>query len=138
MYEASCDDIEVSQNPEADKSFLNRISDLCNSYFPKEQQINLKSKDLQSPWITNGIKKFSNRKQRLYEKYLKNRNEKSELNTKFTKDFLNTLNIPKNYKFLLLFLNTNITWQDIKESIGKEKCNHQSFLIEIERQTEKI
>ena len=91
LYEASCDDIEVSQNPEADKSFLNRISDLCNFYFPKEQQINLKSKDLQSPWITNGIKKFSNRKQRLYEKYLKNRNEKSELNTKFTKDFLNTL-----------------------------------------------
>ena len=68
LYETNWDDIEVSQNlDEAYKSFLNKFSDLYNTYFP-EKQIKLKSKDLQSPWITNGIKKSSKLKQRLYEK----------------------------------------------------------------------
>ena len=56
LYETSWDDIEASQNPdEAYKSFVNKFSDLYDTYFPKKQ-IKLKSKDLQSPWITNGIK----------------------------------------------------------------------------------
>ena len=36
----------------------------------------VKANNLQSPWITNGIEKLSKRKQRLYNKFLKNRNEK--------------------------------------------------------------
>ena len=56
LYETSWDDTEASQNPdEAYKSFVNKFSDLYDTYFPKKQ-IKLKSKDLQSPWITNGIK----------------------------------------------------------------------------------
>ena len=56
LYETSWDDIEASQNPdEAYKSFVNKFSDLYDTYFPKKQ-IKLKSKDLQSPWMTNGIK----------------------------------------------------------------------------------
>ena len=56
LYETSWDDIEASQNPdEAYKSFVNKFSDLYDTYFPKKQ-IKLKSKDLQSPLITNGIK----------------------------------------------------------------------------------
>ena len=56
LYETSWDDIEASQNPdEAYKSFVNKFSDLYDTYFPKKQ-IKLKSKDLQSPWIMNGIK----------------------------------------------------------------------------------
>ena len=35
-----------------------------------------KAKDLQNPWITNGVKKSSKHKQRLYDNFLKNRNEK--------------------------------------------------------------
>ena len=51
LYETNWDDIEVSQNPdEAYESFLNKFSDLYDTYFPKKQ-IKLKSKDLQSPWI---------------------------------------------------------------------------------------
>ena len=51
LYETSWNDIEVSQNPDKlYKSFLNKFSGLYNTYFPK-QQIKLKSKDLQSPWI---------------------------------------------------------------------------------------
>ena len=53
------------------------------------------------------------------------------LNTKLARNLLNQLkNIPRNYTFLILFSNTNITkktWQVIKESVGKGKCNHQSF-----------
>ena len=65
LYETNWDDIEVSQNPdEAYESFLNKFSDLYDTYFPKKQ-IKLKSKDLQSPWITNGIKKSFKPKQRL-------------------------------------------------------------------------
>ena len=56
LYETNWDDIEVFRNPdEANKSFVNKFSDLYDTYFPKKQ-IKLKSKDLQSPWITNGIK----------------------------------------------------------------------------------
>ena len=82
MYETSWYDIKASKSPdEAHKSFFNKFSDLYDTYFPKKQ-IKLKSKDLQSPWITNNIKKFSKRKQRLYEKFLINWNEKNELEYK--------------------------------------------------------
>ena len=41
--------------------------------------------------------------------FMKNRNNKMNLNTKLTKNFLNQLkNVPRNYTFLVLFLNTNI------------------------------
>ena len=69
LYETNWEDTEVSQNlDEAYKSFLNKFPDLYDTYFPKKQ-IKLKSKDLQSPWITNSIRKSSKRKQRLYEKF---------------------------------------------------------------------
>ena len=82
LYETNWDDIEASQNPdEAYKSFLNKFSDLYGTYFPKTQ-IKLKSKDLQSRWIANGIQISSKRKQQLYEKFLKDRNEKNKLEYK--------------------------------------------------------
>ena len=59
LYERSCDDIEASRNPDdVCTSFLNRFSDLSNTYFPKKQ-IKLKCNNLQSPLIANGIKKSS-------------------------------------------------------------------------------
>ena len=57
------------------KTPMKRIKDLYDTYFTKKQ-IKLKTKDLQSLWITNGIKNSSKWKQRLYEKFFKNRNEK--------------------------------------------------------------
>ena len=91
LYENNWDNTEVSQNSdEAYKSFLNKFSDLSNTYFPKKQ-IKLKSKDLQRPWITNGIRKSSKRKQRLYEKFLKNRNDKNELEYKTYKKLFESI-----------------------------------------------
>ena len=87
---------------------------------------------MQSPWITNGIRKSSKRKQRLYEKFLKNRNEKYKLEYKtYKKLFESTKKRSKKSHFSNLILkykhNIKKTWEVIKESIGKGKFNHQSF-----------
>ena len=132
MYETNWDDAEVSQNPdEAYKSFLNKFSNLYSTYCPKKQ-IKLKSKDLRSPWITNGIRKSSKRKQRLFEKFLKNLNKTNKLEYKAYKELLES--IKKRSKILhfsnpIRKYNHNIkkTWEVIKESIGKGKFNHQNF-----------
>ena len=44
----------------------------------KKKKIEIKSKYLNTPWITKGIRKSSKRKQRLYEKYLKIRSKENE------------------------------------------------------------
>ena len=41
-------------------------------------KMKIKTKDLESPWITKGIKKSSKKKQRLYSKFLKKRNAKTK------------------------------------------------------------
>ena len=114
---------------EAYKRFLNKFSDLYDTCFPKKQ-IKLKSKYLQSPWITKGVEKFSKRKQRLYEKFLKNRNDKNELEYKtYKKGFESIKKHSKKLHFSNLKYKHNIkkTWEVMKESIGKGKCKHQSF-----------
>ena len=64
------------QNPDdAYKAFLKQFSTLYDEYFP-EKKMKLKNKDLQSPWITKGIRRSSKRKQRLYEKFLKTKMKK--------------------------------------------------------------
>ena len=85
------------QNPDdAYKAVLKRFSALYDTYFPKKK-IKLKNKDLQSPWITKAIIRSSKRKQRLYEKILKNQNEKMNSNIKIINIFLKqSKNTPKN------------------------------------------
>ena len=55
-------------------------------------KMKIKTKDLESPLITKGIKKSSKKKERLYSK-LKRKNEmkKRKKNIKITKSFLNLL-----------------------------------------------
>ena len=38
----------------------------------------IKTKNLESPWITKGLKKSSKKKQHLYSKFFKKRNEKTK------------------------------------------------------------
>ena len=76
LYGTNWKDIETFTDPnEAYKAFLETFLILYDKYFPK-QKIKVKTKDLQSPWVTKGIKKSSKKKQRLYQKFLKNRNVK--------------------------------------------------------------
>ena len=44
----------------------------------QNKKLKQNKKNLLSPWITRGLKKFLKRKQRLYGKFLKRRNNKNE------------------------------------------------------------
>ena len=57
-------------------NLLKFISSLYEECFPKKK-IKLKPQKYNNPWITKEIKKSSKRKQILYEKFTKNRNEKN-------------------------------------------------------------
>ena len=54
-------------------------------------KVKIKTKDLESPWITRGIKKSSKKKQLLYSKFFKKEMKKRKKNIKITKNFLNLL-----------------------------------------------
>ena len=78
------------------------------------------------------IQKSSKRKQRLYEKFLKHRNEKSE---EIYKNYKRLFEVVKKnskrlyYSNLIIKYKNNIkkTWSVIKEAIGKEKIKQQNF-----------
>ena len=74
LYENKLNDIESICNPYS--IFLEKRT-MYVKHFPLKK-IKLKTKDLKSPWITAGIKKSSKRKQQLYTKFLRNRNQKNE------------------------------------------------------------
>ena len=76
LYENNLNEIESIPNPnDAYSIFLEKFRTMYDKHFPLKK-IKLKTKDLKSAWITAGIKKSSKRKQRLYTKLLKNRNQK--------------------------------------------------------------
>jgi hypothetical protein len=80
---------------------------------------------LSCPWITSGIKKSSKTKQRLYVKYLKNRNEENLSTYKQYKNLFEKIgkhSIKIYYSKLLQKTNrdTKKTWNIMKEIIGKK------------------
>ena len=77
LCKTSWDDVISNKNPnDAYNYFLQNLIVLYDKYFPK-QNIRIYKKDLQSPWITRGIKKSSKRQEKLYVKVLKSRNSKN-------------------------------------------------------------
>ena len=75
------------------------------------------------PWITKGIAKFSKRKQKLYEKYLKRRTNETETAYKLYKDLFESIKqiSKQNYyseKLLRFKYNFKKTWAVMKELIG--------------------
>ena len=75
LYENNLKDIKSIRNPnDAYSIFLEKFRTMYDKHSLKK--IKLKTKHLKSPWITAGIKKSSKRKQRLYTKFLKSRNQK--------------------------------------------------------------
>ena len=69
----------IKTHQDAKEAYNNFISTFCTIYdtfFPMNK-MKIKTKDFQSPWITKGIKKSSKKKQRLYLKFFKKRNEKT-------------------------------------------------------------
>ena len=72
------------------KYFLNIFIDIYDKLFPKSE-VKVKFKSDQSPWITKRMAKSSKKKQRLYEKFLKNRTPKNEETCKTCKNLFETI-----------------------------------------------
>ena len=69
-------DVKVCESPsDSSKIFSTKFLCIYDGFFPKKNK-DKKNNDIKSPLITTRIKKFSKRKQRLHDKFLKTRNEK--------------------------------------------------------------
>ena len=108
--------------------FLRIFLGLYNEALPK-QKINSKRKSFNSPWMTKGLVKSSKKKQRLYEKLLKNRSPEKELNYKQYKTLFESLKkkSKKNYYSELIGLHKHDvknTWSIMKEIIGNTRVTN--------------
>ena len=117
---------------EACINFFNIIDSLYDECFPVAK-IRLKQKKHFTPWITRGIKKFSKRKQKLYEKFLKHRIILNEERYKAYKNLFESIKrkSKKSYfsKKILHYKNhMNRTWSVMKEIIGKMHQHNKSRL----------
>ena len=71
LNEVDWNEVKSCKHPsEFYETFLTKFLSIFDDFFPKKK-IKVKSKDIQSPWITAGIKNSSKCKQRLYERFLK-------------------------------------------------------------------
>ena len=89
---------KIEDPNKAYKYFLNIFIDIYDKSFPKSE-VKVKFKSDQSPWITKGIAKSSKKKQRLYEKFLKNRTPKNEETYKTYKNLFETIKRRSKKKF---------------------------------------
>ena len=76
LYEMDWSDVKVCESSsDSSKIFSTKFLCIYDGFFPKKKK-DKKNNDIKSPLITTSIKKFSKRKQRLHDKFLKTRNEK--------------------------------------------------------------
>ena len=116
----NCDDPN-----EAYKQFFNIFNSMYDIYFPKVS-VRIKTKHIQSPWITKGIAKYSKRKQKLYEKFLKHRTRETELAYKSYKNIFESLKKKAKKKYYSEKISkykhdAKKTWSIMKELMGKVK-----------------
>ena len=91
-------------------------------------EIEIKSKNLKTPWFSKGLKKSPKTKQRLYIKFSKNKSAESEEKYKNYKNIFEKLKIKSKKKYYAYLLNkykydTKGTWQVMKEITGKKKSS---------------
>ena len=99
LHNRNCDDIKKIEEPnKAYKYFLNIFIEIYDKSFPKSED-KVKFKSDQSPWITKGVTKSSKKKQRIYEKFLKNRTSKNEETYKTYKNLFETIKRRSKKKF---------------------------------------
>ena len=90
----------------------------------------------QSPWITKGTAKSSKNKQRLYEKFLKNRTPKNEETYKTYKNLFETIKRRSKKKFYSENLqkfkgDAKKTWSVMKKILGKCTTKSSTLLTKI-------
>ena len=74
LREIKWDNLKISNDSKlAYNEFLDTFKSLYDGCF-RRVKIKVKARNSFKPWITKGIAKSSKKKQKLYEKYLKNRN----------------------------------------------------------------
>ena len=99
MRNRNWDDIKRIEDPnKAYKYLLNIFIDIYDKSFQK-LEVKVKFKSDQSPLITKGIAKSSKKKQRIYEKFLKNRTPKNEETYKTYKNLFETIKKRSKKKF---------------------------------------
>ena len=76
----------------------------------------IKTKYLESPWITKGIKKSSKKKERLYSRFLKKRNEKTK---KEYQDYKKLFESIKKWSKKLYFSKLILKYKIISKKLGK-------------------
>ena len=96
----------------------------CSYCEKNTDKVKVNFKSDQSPWITKGIAKPSKKKQRLYEKFLKNRTPKNEETYKTYKNLFETIKRRSKKKFYSEKLqkfkgDAKKTWSVMKEILGK-------------------
>ena len=108
--------------------FSNEIENKFNSICPNSE-VKFKPKELlQNPWMTNGLKKSSKRKQKLYNKFLKSRSIIDERNYNSYKNMFQKIlkKAKSNYysgQFNKHKSDSKKTWQIIKEVTGRQKIS---------------
>ena len=132
LSETNWSHVTESQDPDdAYNIFLKHFLIIYDNFFPV-RKIEIKRKNLMSPWITRGLVKSSKRKQKLYEKFLKNKTFKNEQNYKKYKHLFERIKLAsrkQHFSSLLLKHQNNAkkTWDTIKEAIGKTKIKSNNF-----------
>ena len=106
LYKTSWDDVINNKNQ---NHAYNYFLQYTFYYFPK-QNIRIYKKDLQSPWITRGVKKSSKPNQKLFVKSLKKTEiAKMNLNIEIIRNFLSQLkNVQNRVTFRALYLSIKI------------------------------
>ncbi|XP_065678977.1 uncharacterized protein LOC136093705 [Hydra vulgaris] len=93
--------------------------------FPLKVKV-INSKSVVSPWMTKGLLKSSRKKQKLYNKYLKNKTYKNETNYKNYKSLFEKTKKRSNVNYYAKLLEKNKenpqkTWSVIRDLIGENK-----------------
>ena len=133
---------QTSSTNDSYNIFLERFIKIYDQAFP-ERKIEIKKKNLPSPWISKGLRKSSKRKQRLYEKFFKKRSDKNYETYKIYKNLFEKL---KKQSKKLYFQNklkqyeNNIknTWNVMKAVIGKSKICNDKFPKRLDINKEEI
>ena len=118
------------------KHFIKIYSSIYDKNFPL-LETEVKLKDLQTPWMSKAMKKFSKQKQKLYIKFLKSKNPEDELIYKNYKNLFEKLRkkSKQNYYSNLLEKhkdNAKQRWQILKEITGKVQKKNQSLPTTLE------
>ena len=120
------DSVLTDKDPNSAYNEFLKIFLLHHENFFSKKKIQIKTKNLASPWITKGIVKSSKRKQKLYEKFLKRKTPQNEETYKNYKRLFETIKHKSKTNYFndqLIKYQNNVkkTWDVIKEVIGSTK-----------------